>query len=192
MQNNMKKYLSIAVLLLLGILIVGITLPALAADKSSVSAEQRLQRKNAVGDQNLKEIRAKGYCAQTALTVLAELSGKDVEEIRAERQAGKSLLQIAREYGVDDDMLVEKITTQNQVRLQSRLEDGTIAQSQYNSCMSNMQSRIKANLERSDNGPMNNSKGPAYHCNGQGQGYNHGRHQDQIRAGQGVCPYGNK
>lgn len=194
MQNNMKKYLSIAVLLLLGILIVGITLPALAADKSSVPAEQQLQQKNAARDQNFEP---NAYRAQTAVTALAELSGKDVEEIRAARQAGKSLLQIAQECGVDDEALVEKITAQNQARLQSRLEEGSITQSQYDSCMNNMQSRIQATLERSNAGPMNGGKGHSYRqgqCNGQGQGYGYGRDQvkGQGRACPGVCPYGNK
>ena len=105
--------------------------------------------------------------AQNMVNTVADLTGLDIETIRQERQAGKSLAAIAQEKGVTEDELISKIAADNQARLQSLVDAGKMTQAQYDTCISDMQTRVKENLERTTTGPQNGQ--------GQGAGQGHGK-----------------
>jgi hypothetical protein len=174
---KIKSFFKAGVLVLLAIFVLGVAVPAMAGANNPVGAAGKYG-KTAV---------SRG--AQTMVQSLAELTGKDVSDIQAQRHEGKSIATIAKENGVDQDTLVNTITKRNQEKLQTRLEAGTITQEQYDSCLQNMQQNIKERSERTETG------GP-----GPGQGINQGqKHQrgggfknGAVGQGQGLnCGQGN-
>ena len=167
---KIKSYFKAGVLILLAVFVLGVAVPAMAGANNPVGAAGKYG----------KAAVTKG--ARTMVQSIAELSGKDVSDIQAQRHEGKSIADIAEENGVDQDALVNTITKRNQEKLQTRLDEGTITQEQYDSCLQNMQQNIKERLERS----TTSAPGP-------GQGINQG--QKQHRGGgfkNGVASQGQK
>lgn len=155
-----KNLLRVGILLMLGILVVGIALPAMAGTMGNGSRQALNRSNNGVCTlQGKMQGSGQGVQSQTMLNTVAELSGLDVEKIRASRQAGQSLLSIAKANGVDETTLIDKITATNQARLKDLLDAGTISQAQYDSCLSQMQDRIKARLNRTETGNPNGQGG---------------------------------
>lgn len=170
-----KKYFRTGILVLLTVFVLGVAVPAMAGGNNPV----------ATAGQCGKAAVSKG--ARTMVATLAELTGKDVSEIQAQRQEGKSILDIAKANGVDEQTLVNKISTSNQERLKANLDAGSITHEQYDSCITNMQQNVKERLERTTTG------GP-----GPGQGFNRGQKrgagfrngaagQNGWNCGQGSC-----
>jgi hypothetical protein len=93
------------------------------------------------------------------ITSLSDMLGIDVADLRAERQAGKSLADIAAANGVDKDQLVEKATTARQQLLEEKVAAGQITQEQADYCLENMQKRVEQNLERTTVGPNGQGRG---------------------------------
>lgn len=153
-----KSYFKAGVLVLLAVFVLGVAIPAMAGGNNPVGTAGKYG----------KEAVSRG--AQTMVQSLAELTGKDVSDIQVQRHEGKSITDIAEENGIDQDALINAITKKNQEKLQTRLDEGTITQEQYNSCLQNMQENIKERSERSTTG------GP-----GPGQGIN--QEQKQHRGG---------
>ncbi len=180
---KIKSYFKVGVLVLLAVFVLGVAVPAMAGANNRVGAAGKYG----------KAVVSRG--AQTMVQSLAELSGKEVSDIQAQRHEGKSMIEIAKENGVDQEALVNTITKKNQEKLQTRLEEGTITQEQYDSCLQNMQQnikeRIKERLERTETG----GPGPGQGIN---QGQKHQRHggfkngaaaqgQKGLNCGQGNC-----
>ena len=99
---------------------------------------------------------------------VADKLGIDQEALIAERQAGKSLAQIAAEHGVSAD---------------ARVADGTLTQEQVDAMYTTMQERVTTAVERTATGPeagqgMNRGKGQGagmgIHTPGTGGGMMHG------------------
>ena len=144
------------ILVMLGILVMGIALPAMAGVAGNGNQQAFNQANNGVCTlQGRMQGSGQGMQNQTMLKAVAELSGLDVEKIRTSRQAGQSLLSIAKANGVDETTLISKITAANQARLKERLDAGTINQAQYDTCLSQMQERIKERLNRTETGNSN-------------------------------------
>ena len=97
--------------------------------------------------------------AQTALQALSDLTGLGVDEIRAERQQGKSLAAIAESKGVTEQQLTDKVIAERKAALEQLKADGKITDAQYQTCLTNMEERIQSNLERTTVGPNGQGKG---------------------------------
>ncbi|BCV21068.1 DUF2680 domain-containing protein [Moorella sp. Hama-1] len=103
------------------------------------------------------------------IATLSNTLGIDVAQLRAERQAGKSLADIAAEHGVDKSQLVDKVTAERKQLLEDRVAAGQITQEQANYCLENMQQRMEQNLERTTIGPNGQGRG-GWRTGGQGNG----------------------
>lgn len=111
--------------------------------------------------------------AQTALKALSDLTGLGTDEIRAERQQGKSLVSIAESKGITEQQLTDKVVAERKAALDQLKADGKITDAQYQACLSNMEERIQSNLERTTIGPNGQGKGQGAGmggCQGNGQG----------------------
>lgn len=166
-MKKTKKWLSLVTLLLLGAFVIGVALPALASDKQPAAQGQNVQQRNATCVNNGQGNRYAGQKAQTMVKAIANISGKEVADVAAARQSGKSMQEIAKDYGVNEQELVDQVMAQNKERLQTRLDAGTITQEQYDACIDNMQERIKERLTRTTTGPANGAGGQRQ---GRGQG----------------------
>lgn len=136
---------------------------------------------------------------------LAEFLGISQEDLQAERQSGKSLVQIASEKGVSEQELVDYVIGQRKARIDQMVSDGKITQEQADQHEQMMAERVKENLNRTDVGPNgfgNGGRGNKAAGEGAGAGMGKGPGNGQgncgapgIRAGYGagtgVCPYNN-
>ncbi|MBC7324162.1 MAG: hypothetical protein H5T99_02460 [Moorella sp. (in: Bacteria)] len=101
------------------------------------------------------------------ISVLSNLLGVDLAELRAERLAGKSLADIAAEYGIDKDELVDKVTAERQKLLEEKVAAGQITREQADYCLDYMKQRIEQNVERTTVGPNGRGRG-GWQAGGQG------------------------
>ncbi|HNX29902.1 MAG TPA: hypothetical protein PKN87_10930 [Syntrophomonadaceae bacterium] len=181
----MKKRWTIAAVLTLSLLLLGgMALSASAAASSNTAASPAgLLRQGIMAGQQR---------AQTALHVVADLTGLSIEDIRTERVEGKSLAAIAEAEGISEQTVIDKVIAERTAVLEQLKADDKITDAQYENCISNMQERIKANIERTTVGPANGNKtggrGGCMQGNGQGlgQGSGMGRGMGQNQAN---CPY---
>ena len=122
---------------------------------------------------------------------ISKLLGMDQTEIIKERQAGKSMVEIAKTKGVDEEKLVKTVVDERKAVLDQRVKDGLITEEQAKYCNENMGQRIEANLNNTAVGPTNGrgmrgGRGPAGSvgygagCGGAGCGMANG-------LGQGYC-----
>jgi hypothetical protein len=84
---------------------------------------------------------------------VAELLDLTKEEIQAERHAGKSLAQIAKDQGVSEDDLIGTILDAKKATLATLVADGKLTQAQSDLMIQNMTARVKTMVERTDVGP---------------------------------------
>jgi len=127
--------------------------------------------------------------------IVSDVLGMSRTDLAAERQAGKTLFDIAAEKGVGQDQLVESVLAKRQAGLQQALNDNKISEEQYNQCVQAMKENIEKNLSRVETGPNGAGKGKA-NGQGKGQGLNNGNGQGRGAAnsygnGQGLrgaCP----
>jgi hypothetical protein len=177
-----KIYFKVGILVLLAVFVLGVAIPAMAGANNPVGAAGKYG----------KAVVSRG--AQTMVQSLAELSGKDVRDIQAQRHEGKTITEIAEENGVDQDALVNIITKKNQEKLQTRLEAGTITQEQYDSCLQNMQQNIKERIKERSERTETGGPGPGQGIN-QGQKHQRGGGFKNGATGQGQkgfnCSQGN-
>ncbi len=165
-KNGGRIVAALAILLVGGLLLTG-TVPAFAAG-------------NGVG--NGKEMGRNGNSLVGIVSDVLELSRAD---LASERQAGKSLLDIAAEKGFDKDQLVESVLAKRQANLEQALKDNKISEEQYNQCVQEMEENIEKNLSRTEVGPNGNGKGNSNanaNANGKGQGLRNGPGQGKGTA----------
>lgn len=101
------------------------------------------------------------------IATVSNLLGIDQAEVIKERQAGKSLVDIAETKGVDEQKLVDTVVSERKALLDQRLKDGLITEEQAQYCTENMTQRITDNLNRTTIGPGNCGGGGC----GMGGGY---------------------
>ncbi len=167
-----RKLPKVIVLVLALVLVAGLATVSLAGTTNS--AQGFMQQGLMQGKQH----------AQTALKVVSDLTGLNIADIRTQRSEGKSLLSIAESKGVTEQVLTDKVVADRKSTLEQLKTDGKITEAQYQSCLSNMEARVKSNLERTTTG-----------CNmagqGQGQRANQGAGQGRGCGGgagmQGTC-----
>lgn len=151
------KVLAAIVTVLVGLALLAGSLPALAGQPAG----------NSAACPGLGIGRYGGSLA----SIVSDILGISLQDLAKERQAGKSLLDIAAARNVDKEQLVKAVTENRQARLEQLLEEGKITQTQYDQCMGNMKNRVEQNLARTQTGP--NGQGPrkSQTCaQGQGQG----------------------
>ncbi len=83
---------------------------------------------------------------------VAALLKMTTEEIQAERQAGKSLVQIAADKGVGEEVLIKTIVDAKKVDLAKLVADGKLTQAQMDLMVERMQTQVKTMVERTDVG----------------------------------------
>ena len=84
---------------------------------------------------------------------LQKLAGISPEEVQAERQAGKSAVQIAAEQGVTEEALVDEVLANRSAALDEAVQAGRITQERADFMLDNMTGRITEGLNRTSVGP---------------------------------------
>ena len=78
----------------------------------------------------------------TLADIAAKLTGKSVDEVRAARQDGKSLAEIASENGVSSTKLVSDALAARKAMLDSLVKQGKITQAQADAALAQMTTRL--------------------------------------------------
>jgi hypothetical protein len=102
------------------------------------------------------------------------LLGMTDEQIHAERQAGKSLAQIAVSKNVTEDKLISTMVEAKKVDLAKLVAAGKLTQAQMDTMVQNMQTQVKTMVERTNVGPAF-AQGQARPGGMTGQGFRGGR-----------------
>jgi hypothetical protein len=79
--------------------------------------------------------------------------GMTAAEIQAERQSGKSLVQIAGAKNITEDALISTILNARKAKLTKLVDAGKLTQAQADLMIQNMTSRVKTMAERTGVGP---------------------------------------
>jgi len=158
---NKRRFLQWGVLLMLGIFVLGAAIPALADSNNASTGKMAgiMNRGKALAGMAWGGHGAVKGGAQNMVKAVADITGLDIDTIRQERQAGKSLAAIAQEKGITEDTLISKIVAENQAKIQSLVDSGKMTQAQYDKCIADMQTRAKENLERTTTGKANGQAG---------------------------------
>ena len=104
------------------------------------------------------------------------LLGMSDTEIQAQRQAGKSLAEIAASKDIREKELIDTILAAKTTGLQQAVKDGKLTQAQADLMVQNMQTMVKTMVERTTTGPMG----------GRGQGMHGGGMNGSGMRGQGM------
>jgi polyhydroxyalkanoate synthesis regulator phasin len=112
---------------------------------------------------------------------VAEFLGISQEDLRAARQAGQSLVQVAAEKGISEQQLLDYMLAQRGAQLDQLVTDGKITQEQADQHKQLMTERIKENINRTNIGP-NRAEGRGLKAGGMGAGMGKG-----LGRGQGNC-----
>ncbi len=88
-----------------------------------------------------------------------KLLGLTAAEIQTERQAGKSLVEIAQAKNVTEDVLIQAILDEHQADLARLVADGKLTQAQADLMIARMQGQVKVMVERAGVGPMGQGQG---------------------------------
>ena len=101
---------------------------------------------------------------------VTELTGLTEEEIIAERQAGKSLAQIAASEGVSEQSLVDAILAAKKAVVDGLVADGKITQEQADLMLARMAEQVKVSVNRTEVGPRSGTRGAGRGNGGMGMG----------------------
>ncbi|MFC2040518.1 hypothetical protein ACFLTW_05060 [Chloroflexota bacterium] len=102
-----------------------------------------------------------GPRAAFGLGAVTDLVGLTPEEVAAERQAGKSLVDIAADNGVGEDELVAAVMAVKTEAVQAKVEAGVITQDQADLILARMQERTVEAVNRTEVGPFGRQFGKA-------------------------------
>ncbi len=83
-----------------------------------------------------------------------KLLGMTAEQLQAERQAGKSLAEIATAKGVSEDALIQAILDSHKASLAKLVADGKLTQAQADAMTTRMPEQVKLMVKRAGSGPM--------------------------------------
>jgi hypothetical protein len=95
---------------------------------------------------------------------VADFLGLTTDQVREERQSGKSLFEIANEKGVSKDKLLDQMLEQRKAQLDDLVKQGKLTKDQANQYLDQMKDRMGTMVERSETG------GPGFGGRGQGKG----------------------
>jgi hypothetical protein len=95
--------------------------------------------------------RGVGY--QLAEAPAAKVLGMTVDQLHAERVAGKSLAEIAKAKGVKTDALVSAMVESRKATLDARVKAGTLTQAQADAALATMKAQISQSVDRTEVGP---------------------------------------
>lgn len=133
-MRNKGLIKSMAVTLALGALLS--SAPVFAADAESTTAPWGCLRMG-IG-------RANGGMVAS----IAQLLGLDLSEVIAQRQQGKSMLEIAASNGMDSRELLDAVMAARKDLIQQLVADEKLTKEQADICRATMEKRIEANLNR--------------------------------------------
>ncbi len=152
----MSKKNKILVAVVVGILTVGIAFGAVSiakarsgnGDRSNAQSGRRFMM-NSEGGNNFgwSKGRKMGY-GQEGMDDLAKFLGINEEQIRSERESGKSLAEIAQANGKTVDELKSFVTNEFTEKMDALLKDGKITQEQYDNIKSNFGKRVDEMINR--------------------------------------------
>jgi len=97
-----------------------------------------------------------GYGVGGIDDTVTKLLGMTAEQIQAERQSGKSLVQIASSKTISEDVLINAILVDRKADLQKLVDAKTITQDLANQRLEFMKTQIKTMVERTTVGPPDN------------------------------------
>lgn len=103
-----------------------------------------------------------GMMAQAGSTladVVAKLTGATADQVRTDRQAGKSFADIAKAKGVSADSVVTSTLDARKAALAAAVKSGSITQAQADTALANMKTRLTDRVTSTSPG-----------CNGAGPG----------------------
>lgn len=89
----------------------------------------------------------------------AEVLGMDVADLAAERQAGKSLAEIAASKGVSTDSLISALLAAREAALDEAVASGRITQEQADYMLEHMSENIADRIDDTEVGPRGGSRG---------------------------------
>jgi hypothetical protein len=135
-----------------------------------------------------------GFGPDEAVT---DLLGLTADQIREQRLAGKSLVEIAAAQDVTEEELINAIMTEKQTQLQEMVAAGTISQETADLRLAQMKERVTLSVNRTQVGPPEwagaNGKGQQGGQGMMGQGNRFGTTRDgqgNIQRNQGACGAG--
>ncbi len=134
-----KHWQFVVLLVAMGMLMGAV--PVFAADATTKAMPWMAQGKGLM--------RAQGGMLQ----VIAEFLGLEPQQVVAQRQEGKSMVQIGESAGKTEKELVEKVVATRQDSLAQLVKENKITQEQADQCATDMEARITANLNRTTTGP---------------------------------------
>ena len=93
-----------------------------------------------------------GNVYHESIDAVSELLGLSPEEIREERESGKSLVEIAEEQGVSEDALIEAIMAAPKEAIEQKVEDGILTQEQANHLLERLEQIVQHEVNREEPG----------------------------------------
>mgnify|MGYP005852915919 FL=1 len=106
--------------------------------------------------------RGAGHGFASVFEALQKLTGLTAEEIVAQRHAGKSAVEIAREKNVGEDALMAEVLAARKAALDEAVKAGRITQERADFMLKNMTERVKEGLNRTSVGPRGGQGWPAW------------------------------
>jgi hypothetical protein len=95
---------------------------------------------------------------------IADFLGLTTDQVREERQSGKSLSEIASEKGASKDQLLEQMLDERKSQLDALVKEGKLTKEQANQYLAQMKDRMETMVERTETGR------PGFGGRGQGKG----------------------
>ena len=112
---------------------------------------------------------------------IAKALGMTMDELRSARVEGKSVADLAKEKGVNEDNLVADLLQARKSELEQLVKNGKITQERMDAMLDQMESNIEVAIQRNTVGPMNGQGGKK--GMGQGRGWNGNSNNQQIQQG---------
>ena len=159
MSGKLKWFIGLVVA---GVLMLAIAVPALAAGPNGTGTPAPSAAIPPCGNCNGADY-GQGFGGGMD-DVVTRLLGLTEEQIQEQRQAGKSLVQIAATKNVSEDALITAIIADRKADLDKLVADKKITQAQADQMLNQMKDRVKVMVNRTTVGP------PDWSGNGTGVG----------------------
>jgi hypothetical protein len=104
----------------------------------------------------------------TLADAVAKLTGKTPDQVRTDRQAGKSFADIAKASGVSQDKVLSAALDTRKAALDSAVKSGRITQAQADTALANMKTRLTSRV--TSTAPGCNGTGAGAGAGGRGMG----------------------
>jgi hypothetical protein len=171
-----KQFKWLMALAAAALLVAAIAVPVLAAGPNGPESAAPPATQPAYGNGHCQGL---GSGINEAVTTLL---GMTREQIQAERQAGKSLVQIAGAKDITEGELIEAIMAGKQEAVEKMVESGTITREQADQRLEQMRERVEIAVNRTTVGPPEWAG-----ANGQGQNGSQSRGQAGPKGNRENC-----